>query len=45
VDCFDYPGRIFPVWGTDHFMRIPDLAALLYKLMQFIGAVESESSD
>jgi hypothetical protein len=43
VDCFDYPGRIFPVWGADHFMRIPDLAALLYKLMQFIGSVENET--
>ena len=41
TDCFDYPGRIFPVWGADHFMRIPDLAALIYKLFHFIDAVES----
>jgi hypothetical protein len=40
ADCFDYPGRIFPVWGADHFMRIPDLAALIYRLFHFISAVE-----
>jgi hypothetical protein len=44
-DCFDYPGRIYPVWGADHFMRIPDLTALLYKLFHFIDAVESRSFD
>lgn len=43
TDCFEYPGRIFPVWGADHFMRIPDLAALIYKLFHFISAVEGES--
>ena len=42
TDCFDYPGRIFPVWGADHFMRIPDLAALIYRLFHFISAVESK---
>jgi hypothetical protein len=43
TDCFDYPGRIFPVWGADHFMRIPDLSALIYKLFHFISAVEGNS--
>lgn len=42
TECFDYPGRIFPVWGADHFMRNPDLSVLIYKLFHFISAVEGK---
>jgi hypothetical protein len=40
-ECFTYPGRIFPIWGADHFMRVPDLATLIYKLVHFIDATET----
>jgi hypothetical protein len=42
-ECFDYPGRIYPVWGADHFMRVPDVAILIYKLLHFINAVEGRT--
>jgi hypothetical protein len=42
-ECFDYPGRIYPVWGADHFMRVSDVAILIYKLLHFINAVEGRT--
>jgi hypothetical protein len=36
IDCFDYPGRIYPIWGADHFMRVPDLARFIYLLFHFM---------
>ncbi len=40
--CFNYPGRVFPVWGADHFMRVPEVPALLYRLLNFVAAIESD---
>ncbi|HVI87297.1 MAG TPA: hypothetical protein VM659_03290 [Dongiaceae bacterium] len=39
--AFDYPGRLVPVWGADHFMRLPDLASLIYRTIHMIAAVEA----
>lgn len=36
-ECLDYPGRIYPVWGADHFMRGPDLARLVYRLLHYVA--------
>lgn len=36
-ECLEYPGRIYPVWGADHFMRGPELARLVYKLLHYVA--------
>src|SRR5262245_3856397 len=41
VDAFDYPGRIYPIWGADHLMRLPDLAGVIYRIVHMAAAVES----
>jgi len=35
-ESLEYPGRIVPVWGADHFMRAPDLARLVYRLAHYV---------
>lgn len=37
TDVMELPGRIYPVWGCDHFMRIPHLSQLLYRLYNYIA--------
>ena len=39
--AFDYPGRLFPVWGADHLMRLPDVSGLVYRLIHLAAAVEA----
>jgi hypothetical protein len=41
ADAFDYPGRLYPVWGADHLMRLPDLASLVYRIIHMAAAVEA----
>lgn len=41
TDCFEYPGRIVPVWGADHFMRTPDVARLIYRLARHLDEVSA----
>ena len=41
VNAFDYPGRLVPVWGADHFMRLPDLAGLIYRTIHMAAAIEA----
>jgi hypothetical protein len=41
VDAFDYPGRIYPIWGADHLMRLPDLAGVIYRIIHLAAAIES----
>ena len=43
VDAFDYPGRLYPVWGADHLMRLPDLSQLIYRVIHIAAAVETGS--
>lgn len=38
LETFDYPGRVLPVWGADHFMRTPDVARLIYRLAHHLGS-------
>ncbi len=38
VDALDLPGRIFPIWGCDHFMRTPELSGYLYRILNYIVA-------
>jgi len=35
-DYLRTPGLIYPIWGTDHMMRVPNMATLFYKLCYFI---------
>lgn len=37
TDVLEIPGQIYPVWGCDHFMRIPQLSHLLYRLYNHIA--------
>lgn len=37
TDVLELPGVIYPVWGCDHFMRIPQLSHLLYRLYNHIA--------
>ncbi|MES9987781.1 MAG: hypothetical protein ABW077_07690 [Candidatus Thiodiazotropha endolucinida] len=37
TDVLELPGYIYPVWGSDHFMRIPQLSHLLYRLYNHIA--------
>lgn len=30
------PGRMYPLWGVDHFMRTAELSRLLYRFMHYI---------
>jgi hypothetical protein len=30
------PGPVYPVWGSDHFFRVPQVPAILYKLFRFL---------
>jgi hypothetical protein len=41
ADAFDYPGRLQPVWGADHLMRLPDLAGLVYRIIHMAAAIEA----
>jgi hypothetical protein len=41
ANAFDYPGRLVPVWGADHFMRLPDLAGLIYRTIHMAAAIEA----
>lgn len=34
------PGKIYPVWGVDHFMRTPQISELLYKFFTYIAQQE-----
>lgn len=33
-DALVLPGRVCPLWGADHYLRVPDLAPLLYRLLR-----------
>jgi hypothetical protein len=41
VDAFDYPGRLYPIWGADHLMRLPDLTVVVDRIIHMAAAVES----
>lgn len=43
ADAFDYPGRLYPVWGADHLMRLPDLAGLVYRIIHMAAAIEADA--
>lgn len=43
ADAFEYPGRIYPIWGADHLMRLPDLAGLIYRLIHLASTIEAET--
>lgn len=37
TDVQKLPGVIYPVWGSDHFLRTPKLSPLLYRLCNYIA--------
>jgi hypothetical protein len=37
TDVMSLPGHIYPVWGSDHFLRTPELSPLLYQLFNHIA--------
>jgi hypothetical protein len=37
TDALELPGKIYPVWGSDHFMRTPKLCHLLYRFFNYIA--------
>ena len=43
ADAFDFPGRLYPVWGADHLMRLPDLSSLVYRLIHLAAAIEADA--
>lgn len=36
TDYIDCPGDIYPLWGCDHFFRLPNLSILIYQLMSYL---------
>lgn len=41
-DVLDYPGKIYPVWGGDHMMRVQGLSALWYKIFHYVNLYTKE---
>lgn len=37
TDVLSLPGKIYPVWGSDHFLRSPDVSAIIYRLFNYIA--------
>ena len=37
-DAVVEPGLVYPVWGADHYLRVPGSAALLYRLFRWLHA-------
>ena len=40
-DAEQLPGKIYPLWGIDHFMRMPQIGRLLYKFFAYIARHKS----
>ena len=40
-DVEQLPGKIYPLWGIDHFMRMPKIGELLYCFFAYIARQES----
>jgi hypothetical protein len=36
-DALGYPGKVYPVWGCDHFARSPRISALAYRLAHLMA--------
>jgi hypothetical protein len=36
LDQFLEPGLVYPVWGADHYFRVPALSPLLYRLFLYL---------
>jgi len=41
AEAFGFPGWLYPVWGADHLMRLPDMSQLIYRLIHLAAAVEA----
>jgi hypothetical protein len=40
-DALILPGRICPIWGADHYLRVPEFNTLLYRLIAYAsGALD-----
>jgi hypothetical protein len=37
-DLLDLPGKIYPIWGTDHFMRTSTLSRIVYNMCYYINS-------
>jgi len=37
TDVMSLPGHVYPIWGSDHFLRTPKLSPLLYQLFNYIA--------
>ena len=44
ADILGLPGRFYPVWGCDHFLRAPQISFLLYRLFHYISSQSSLES-
>lgn len=42
ADVNSLPGKIYPLWGVDHFVRTPLIAELLYKFFTYIAQTENK---
>lgn len=38
-DAILEPGLVLPVWGADHFLRVPEASRLLYQVFLYLGAL------
>jgi hypothetical protein len=36
-DAILEPGRVYPVWGADHYFRAPEVSRLLYRLFLYLA--------
>jgi hypothetical protein len=43
-EALGYPGRIYPIWGADHLMRLPDLATVIYRLIHLAACIENSKA-
>ncbi len=36
-DLLDIPGKVYPLWGVDHFLRTSDMSAIIYRMCHYIN--------
>ncbi len=38
TDTLDLPGKIYPIWGWDHFLRTPHMSSYLYQMFNYLNS-------
>lgn len=42
TDYLHFPGDIYPLWGSDHFFRLPRISGIVHKIMNYIECMQHE---